>query len=273
MSVGTGLHSKLAYIDLNLQHPKIEQLPLFANRHYVMKDWLYFSYNRVNYGYSPYPDDIFRVKINDWQNPELVFRNTVSEYWFLYPESHVLFNHVDLGKEKSNLDILFNSNSLSYQEIEIFGLGFTKFINIQNQYYFLRKKKTKGVTAVVLIPLPELPTQYPYKDTRRVLPREVWYNLPLKDKSFEGTFITPEILRQAPKEELEKLEKSQLRLLRNAIYAQQAFIFQSKDLQDFFNQFEWYRMMTNKKTNNDDVVLLPEDEERANLIRSIEKSR
>ena len=112
MTVGTGLHSKLAYIDLNLQHPKIEKLPLFANRHYVMKNWLYFSYNRLNHGYSPYPDDIFRVKINDWQNPELVFRNTVSEYWFLYPESHVLFNHVDLGKEKSNLDILFNSNSV-----------------------------------------------------------------------------------------------------------------------------------------------------------------
>lgn len=273
ISVGTELYSKLAYIDLNLQHPKIKLLPLFANRHYVLKDWLYFSYSRVNYGYSPYPDDIFRVKINDWQNPKLVFRNTVSEYWFLYPDSHVLFNHVDLGKEKSDFDILFNSNSLSYQEIKIFGLGFTEFINIHDQYFFLRKKKTKGFTAVDLIPLPELPLQYPYKDTRRILPREIWYNVPLKEKSFKGTFITSELLRQALREELEKLEKPQLRLLRNAIYAQQAYIFESKDLQDFFNQFEWYRMMTNKKTSNEDVVILPEDKERANLILEIEQSK
>jgi len=32
-------------------------------------------------------------------------------------------------------------------------------------------------------------------------------------------------------------------------------------------------MMTNKKTSNDDVVLLPEDEERANLILEIEESK
>ena len=95
----------------------------------------------------------------------------------------------------------------------------------------------------------------------------------IKTITFEGTFISPELLRDSSEEELRRLEKDQLRLLRNAIFAQQAFIFQSKDLQDFFNQFEWYRMMTNKKTNNDDVVLLPEDEERANLIRSIEQSK
>jgi len=270
ISVGTELYSKLAYLDLNEDIPKIKLTPLFVTHHFISHDWVYFSYDRVNYGYSPYPDDIFRVKMFDWQNPELIITGIERSGWYLFPNTNILYAHADLGKEKKNYDMLYNAES-KYQEIE--SMGYKTIIKLNNLYFFTKKKKSKGYETIGLTPLPKLPTLYPYKDTRRILPREIWYNVPLKEKSFKGTFITSELLRQALREELEKLEKPQLRLLRNAIYAQQAYIFESKDLQDFFNQFEWYRMMTNKKTSNEDVVILPEDKERANLILEIEQSK
>lgn len=262
-------------IDLNRKEPKIGYIPIKADRAYVVEDWLYFSYYHENYDYSPYPHDIFRVKINDWQNPELVFEGSEYDEWFLYPNSHVIGTDIALDmldrEESRESEILYNVETKSYAIVPNMSQNIIQF-NGKYYNYFVRTDNTRGIRTIGLEQLPELPTSYPYTE-HEVLPREVWYNVPLKDKTFEGTFITLELLRQTPKEELEKLEKAQLRLLRNAIYAQQAFIFQSKDLQDFFNQFEWYRMMTNKKTDNDDVVLLPEDEERANLILVIEQNK
>lgn len=265
--------SKIAFFDFNDPNPVIKYLPLHGRQLYLIDDYLYFSYDRRNYGYSPYLDDIFRVKIGDWNNPELILKGSEIRDWFVFPTGDVIYIRTDLGKGKREIDMLFNIMTNTYAELGRVGFKYPAYLSLDNIDYFIKSKKIKGIKSLYLVPLPKLPTSYPYKDTRRILPREVWYNLPLIEKIFNGTFITPGLLRGAPREELEKLEKSQLRLLRNAIYAQQAFIFQSKDLQDFFNQFEWYRMMTNKKTSNEDVVLLPEDEERANLILEIEQSK
>jgi len=273
LSTGDSNETQLSYVNFYERHPRLKFLPLHGRQLYVVNDFLYFSYDRRNKDYSPYLDDIFRVKIGDWNNPELILKGSEIRDWFVFPTGDVIYIRTDLGKGKREIDMLFNIMTNTYAELGRVGFKYPAYLSLDNIDYFIKSKKIKGIKSLYLVPLPKLPTSYPYKDTRRILPREVWYNLPLIEKIFNGTFITPGLLRGAPREELEKLEKSQLRLLRNAIYAQQAFIFQSKDLQDFFNQFEWYRMMTNKKTSNEDVVLLPEDEERANLMLEIEQSK
>ena len=47
-----------------------------------------------------------------------------------------------------------------------------------------------------------------------------------------------------------KLTKSELRLLRNAIYAKYGYIFNSKDLSNYFKQFTWYKPTSTEIDNN-----------------------
>ncbi|MEP5610678.1 MAG: YARHG domain-containing protein [Cyclobacteriaceae bacterium] len=267
----------LVYIDLSNLTVKPLYLPLNGYRGYVVDNWLYFSYYHENDDYSPYPDDIFRVKIGDWHNPELVFTSDEYDDWFLYPESHVLVTNIELNERDLNRDnqILYNVEQESYAIIPNIRTNRSPapaYLKYEGQFhaYFDIQDNTRGLQTIDLDLLPPLPEAYPNMDNRNILPREVWYNVPLSEKTFDETFITPYLLREAPREELGQLDKSQLRLLRNAIYAQYAYIFQSEDLQEFYNQFEWYRMMTVRKKDNDDVILLPEDETRAELIRGIE---
>lgn len=62
------------------------------------------------------------------------------------------------------------------------------------------------------------------------------------------------------------LKKDELRIIRNAIYAKYGYIFQSKDLTDFFLQFEWY----NATKNNVDDLLNNIDIQNISLITAVE---
>lgn len=266
--------------NFNELNPKPVYLPLKGYRGYTVDDWLYFAYYHENYGYSPYPDDIFRVKIGDWYNPELVFTSDEYDDWFLYPESHVIATDIDLNERSANRDnqILYNVEKEAYAVISNIKTNRSPapaYLRYEGEYYayYNIRNNTRGLKTIGLELLPPLPETYPNKGRNKVLPREVWYNVPLHKKTFKGSFITPYFLREASKNELAKLDKSQLRLLRNAIYAQYSFVFSSSDLQKFYGKFEWYRMMTAKKEDNEDVVLLPDDKKRADLIREVEKSK
>ena len=271
LTVGNRHFSKLSYIDIKSDAPKIIKTPIFANEIIVEDEFILVSYDRVNFDYSPYLADIFLLHNKDFQNPELIIKGIETNEWFLFPNKDVIYIHVDLGKEKENYDLIYSLKSKLFSEIE--NIGFTTILKVDSGYFFLKQTKARVYPTYNLIPVPTPSLNLSLTDKRVILPREIWYNVPLREKTFPNTFITPYLLREAPKPELETLDKTQLRLLRNAIYAQQAYIFQSHDLKDFFNQFEWYRMMTNRKTSNDDVVLLAEDEARAELIREIEESK
>lgn len=47
-----------------------------------------------------------------------------------------------------------------------------------------------------------------------------------------------------PEDNLAILNKQELRLLRNMIYAQHSYAFKSKDLQEWFGKFDWYEPLT-----------------------------
>jgi hypothetical protein len=63
-----------------------------------------------------------------------------------------------------------------------------------------------------------------------------------------------------------ELNRSELRLLRNTIYAQYGYIFSSRDLQEHFSRFSWY----NGTKTNVDSELTDRDKENISLIQRIE---
>jgi len=68
LTVSTRDYSRIAQINLNSKTPYLQLIPLYGRQIYTYTDHLYFSYDRRNYGYSPYLDDIFRVRIDDCNN-------------------------------------------------------------------------------------------------------------------------------------------------------------------------------------------------------------
>ena len=50
----------------------------------------------------------------------------------------------------------------------------------------------------------------------------------------------------------------ELKLLRNTVYAQYGYAFKSKELQDYFSQFEWY--MPDPNLTMDQIVLTKKEQ-------------
>ena len=90
---------------------------------------------------------------------------------------------------------------------------------------------------------------------------------------YGDTFITDYLLEEAGEDDLVKLDKSQLRLLRNAIFARKGWRFQSEDLTNFFNQFNWYQDQLNRVSSNDDIKLTNADKYRSQLILEVEETK
>ncbi|WP_339790416.1 MAG: YARHG domain-containing protein [Imperialibacter sp.] len=263
-------------INCNIPPYNTEVLPIYGYRGYTFQDWLYFAFYHKNSDYSPYPDDIFRVKIGAWNNPELILTSDEYDNWFLYPESEIIATDIDLGDRTKNREnqILYSSLAKGFAivpSILVNRSSSPAYLKYDDRFYgfYSLKDEAKGIETIGMELLPRLPGSYPNK-LREVLPREVWYNVAMTSKTFDGTFITSHLLREAPVSELELLSNAQLRLLRNALYAQWGYLFSSSDLTNFFNQFEWYRMITKEKSSNENFVISPEDENRAELIRSVE---
>lgn len=85
--------------------------------------------------------------------------------------------------------------------------------------------------------------------------------------TMSGEFQRFLALRPALEEsQLRKLDKVQLRLLRNEFFARKGYIFKSKDLQDHFGQMDWYKPRYNDVTYN----LTPMDNYNISLIKQFE---
>lgn len=66
-----------------------------------------------------------------------------------------------------------------------------------------------------------------------------------------------------------ELTKAELRIARNAIYAQHGYAFKSKDLQDYFQQFDWY--IPDPNIMLDEIQLSTEEQRFIREIREKEK--
>jgi hypothetical protein len=90
---------------------------------------------------------------------------------------------------------------------------------------------------------------------------------------FGDSFINHYWIEEAPEDSLRTLDKSQLRLLRNAVFARRGWQFNDQSLVDFFAQFEWYRFLLSQNTGNEKIQLTNSDKYRSNLILKIENEK
>ncbi|ALO13807.1 hypothetical protein L21SP5_00125 [Salinivirga cyanobacteriivorans] len=304
---GDYIAQKIWYVDLNEANPKPKQLPIRGFGMEIIDDYLYFYdyYNKVAYD-SKY--NLYRVKIGEWENAEMVFRQTYSK-GYIYPDQELLFARIILNHKGVN--IIYNTETHSYarlDENDIYNTGH-KIENTSStagaSFYSEKYDAAfwKGKTRLHYIT--KLPDKYPHKfrEVRGVLEdgtngihyqgyesfddlpqkvdlrlpideREKMYNFPRPPKPFTGTFITDELMYNATKEELGKLSSTTLRLLRNAFFARLGYSFESEDLQEFFMQFNWYEnSLDRKKLTNNEIIVPPQDKKRVELIMGVEQGK
>lgn len=261
----------LARINLSDDEPKMEILPLKGKDPILLNDWLYFT---IAYKTSDFAvgsvSSIYRVKVDDWRNPELLidyveFGGAVIDTNLLsftvYDENEwrkVTYNHTDSTYIEQQISSLIKYKGKRYQRT-------------------LCKNPDTDKTQLCFEEVPELPEEFPHKLERDIEPNHNYFHLPHTEKPFTGTFITDSLMFYASKEELQKLSKSQLRMLRNAFYAREGYDFKSADLQEFFGQFDWYEKTLERRKafglTNDDIYIPPADKERIDLILEIENSK
>jgi hypothetical protein len=260
----------LARIDITQEKPKMEVLPIKGRKPILYKNWLFYEIDYVSPKYSDPPESIYRVRIGDWRNPELVV-NDVYSVGTVVNENIISFR-IYLDKEMKH--ITYNMSDSTYIE-----KGISSLIKYKGKKYqrTLCKNPETGKIQLCFKDLPELPEDFPHKLDRDIEANHNYFHLPHTEKPFTGTFITDSLMFFADKEELQKLSKPQLRKLRNAFYAREGYDFSSQDLKDFFSQYEWYiNTLERRKAfdlTNDEIYMPPANMERIRLIQSVEKSK
>ena len=240
---------------LNLSTGQIVELPVKGIRPIVIDNYLY---------YSAYPDstqfdlvvDIYRVKIDDWNNSELIFKKNYAHNWGLSSDGKYLIASIIEKGYKPQL-IIYNLDIRRYTHIEIDDRHTPYFFSItKNAFCFYDTSLRNGVRNFHYIPIPE---SFPYT--------------PDWAMEFGDSFINHYWIEEAPEDSLRTVDKSQLRLLRNSVFARRGWRFTDQVLADFFSQFEWYRDQLARSPGNDKIQLTNTDKYRSNLILKIENEK
>jgi hypothetical protein len=299
----------LAQIDLTKENPRLENIGIRGEDPKIINNSLYFHQYFEGFGYRP-KYNLYRVPLKKWDEIELVFRQTYKEC-YVFPNERYLFASI-FNPGRNNVDfILYNMESHSYEYLKNIDSIYVpnypyekwKYTSLAGASMYSYKHNAPVLVGSQFRYVKNLPDKYPrkYRDIRAYynnkgrsiyrgyeafedLPRKVnldtslkalrSHNYPRPYKPFTGTFITDELLYEASKEELSKLSGNKLRLLRNAFFARLGYSFESKDLQEFFMQFEWYKnSLDRKKLPNDKIIVPPEDKERVQLILEIENNK
>lgn len=269
---GTGL-DQISYKNLNSSNDLIK-LPLFGDHFFIddKEEYLYFSSDMICDNFSTMPLNIYRVKIEDWNNPELILEEVND--WFLIPDKNLIYVRIHLGKEERNKRILYNIETKTYAKID--DMHAQRAVKYEGKYYYESRERNQPIKYFPI----DIPIVFPFKDERIICgnnSENIISNLPNSQKPFTNTFITEELLYNSTNKELLELKKEELRKLRNAFYARQGYQFKLKDLQNFFGKFDWYHKMVERnkylEISNEEVVISPKDKKRVELILEIENSK
>ncbi|MCK5169229.1 MAG: YARHG domain-containing protein [Bacteroidales bacterium] len=304
---GFYITQKIWYVDLKEENPESKQLSIRGRGLKIISEYLYF-YDYYNKDAYDEMFNLYRVKLQDWNNVEMILRQTYSR-GYIYPNHKLLFASIVIDHKPVN--IIYNTETQSYARLDENSIYNTGHIvkntsSTGGASYYSEKYDAafwKGRTHLNYIS--NLPKEYPHKfrEIRGVLkdgtngihyqgyesfddlPKKVdlslpieekerLYNFPRPDKLFNGTFITNELMYEASKENLGKLTRDELRLLRNAFFARLGYKFKSEDLQNFFGQFDWYNNSEDKlKLPNEKIIIPDEDKKRIDLIQEVENSK
>lgn len=272
-------HAEAPIYKFNFESYELTPLPLTGGNLRVKGDYIFFEAMRYSDNYSDFPEDIYRVHKNDLKNPEKIIIQ-VEENWYPYSPDVVYartFPKAGDCATKKCQGAFYNLQSRKYATQEDY-IYTEKFFNLNNETYILDIVKNGDEKFFKLKEIMTAPSSFPYEmvSDHSQQPRGnifKYYNIPLKEKTLPGTFVSHEILYEAPASELRKLSKEQLKILRNTFFAFQGYKFSSGSLTKFFNQFDWYQKMIMGDKSNEDVVIWPDEKKRIALIKEIEESK
>lgn len=274
-SIFISSHSEASLNIFNKKTFEFTALPIMGSNLYVRGNYLFFEAPRYSDFYSSFPKDVYRVKVDDLKNPEKVLIQV--NKWYPYSEN-ILYASTDpfLRLNEKKTYGFYNIKDGTVAESP--GIATQDIIEIKNKPFFLKIEEKSGEKVFKLEDIPKPTNTFPYQvsETGNQQPRGnifQWYNIPLNEKKLPGTFVTHELLYEAPISELKTLTKAQLRILRNTFFAFQGYKFISEDLTNFFNQFDWYQKIILGEKSNDDVIIWPDEKERIRLIKEIEDSK
>lgn len=249
-------HEVLPIKQLDLETGKLTELPIRGVYPKVINEYMFYA----DY---PNPDqydlvyDIYRVKIGDWENPEKIFENNYMNGWTVSDDGkYLLVENIESGYSPKK--IIYNIQQKKYSLIANDGhLPEPVFYSKnKNAFCFYDISLRNGQRRFMYVNIPD---QFP--DT------------PAWAMSFGNSFITNYWLDEASEQDLNRLSKDELRLLRNAVFARKGWQFQSDDLNDFFNQFDWYQEKKGKYSSNDEIKLTNSDKFRSQLILNVESQK
>ena len=242
---------------LDLESGELTTLPIKGVDPKVVGDYLF---------YANYPDpeqfdlvyDHYRVKIGEWDNPVKIFEDNYMNGWKVSGDGgNLLVEIIETGYKPQK--VIYNLDVKRYSPIP--GED-----DLPSATFYSRKKKafcfydvglvSNGSRRFQYIPIPD---SFPYT--------------PSWAMDFGNSFITHYLLEEASEEELLQFDKSELRLLRNSIFARKGWRFRSEDLQTFFGQFDWYKDQLKRVDSNDEVILTNTDKYRSQLILRIEEKK
>lgn len=274
LSTYVGGTHHIAQIDLTQINPKMEILPIKGFHPQVEGEWIFYAIEYLSSKYSEPQYSIYRVKIRDLRSPELIIDDILpGDSWSVIDENNIYFKKYH---DKSLRNIIYNVKAKRYAEInEEIGLS----IFYGGRKYQRKPCKNKDTWRWCYEPYPELSDNFFQKELlgNEDNKNENYLHLPHSSKQFYGTFITDTLMFSADRTLLSTFTKEQLRYIRNAFYAREGYIFQSKDLNDFFYRFDWYKKLIEARKNlrltNEDILIPDHDKERISLIREIENNK
>lgn len=249
------LHLSFPIQALNMENGKINKLPISGVKLNVIGDYIYYSdFSEPKQFDLVY--DIYKVKIGDWDNPIKLFTNNYMNGWKISTDGkYLLVEMIETGSKPQK--VIYDIGAEKYIPIDLKSFPRAVFYSKKkNAFCFYDIEPEGGERRFVYI---DMPTDFPYT--------------PNWAMNFGASFINNYLIDEASEDELKHLDKSQLRLLRNAIFARKGWRFKDEVLTAFFNQFEWYSIQIEKYADNSEIKLTNNDKYRANLIQKMEQNK
>jgi hypothetical protein len=266
---------QIGLVNLNEKNSKFNLLPVNGRPKFVIDDMLYFESEYISDNFSIYPNDIFKMSLNNWKEFELVYEAASEDGWFLSSSLNILYTGQYLGYNEPSKIYIYNFDQNKYAITD--KIDFSEVITIDDEFYFLEKENLDDSFNYSLNEIPSfeninfnispdsLDTEYNRSRNQ---------NLPLSKRSFNLDWHTDYMVYKAPKKELEKLSKKKLRIVRNSLFAKYGYIFNSDDLRKFFGKYKWYNEVTgNANQNTIHIELSSLEMERLKLIESLETTK
>ncbi len=189
----------------------------------------------------------------------------------LYLTGDSIYSYFYLKSIEGDEEIIFESNEFSHESMN--HLSESKILfNDSLKFCIINKKR--GFVIPYQIKNKQVITKFYYwsASEQRYIPDETVTQEQIKNANCPEDYFAYNGLKfskldsKLTEEDLKELDKAQLRIMRNAVYARHGRTFKSVDLQSLWECYTWYQ----KNPNYNDSLLSEKDKYNINLIQKYE---